>query len=53
MYVCFNSFLRYVLSRRSKTFVLFPLDAPAPRISASPVYKPTQNRLWSYVSPGL
>ena len=41
MYVCFNSFLRYVLSRRSKTFVLFPLDAPRPPdISLPPGYQP-------------
>ena len=43
MYVCFNSFLRYVLSRRSKTFVLFPLDAPPtspPDISLPPGYQP-------------
>ena len=39
MYVCFNSFLRYVLSRRSKTFVLFPLYAPPPR-PPPPGYQP-------------
>ena len=36
MSVCFNSFLRYVLSRRSETFVLFLLYAPP----APPGYQP-------------
>ena len=42
--VSFNSFLRYVLSRRSETFFFIPLISP-------PGYKPTQKPLLKLYKP--
>ena len=49
----FNSFLRYVLSRRSEIFFFIPLISPPGYKPPPPlpVYKPTQNPFWSYISP--